>query len=84
MDEAVLERKYSRLDGRRRSSTIEPDAPSQDSKLATIEESERRRAQQALLNQQQQQQQNAAGNGNGSKVRFSDNSIEVNLAVFKI
>lgn len=37
MDEAVLERKYSRADSsqaRRRSSTIEPDAPSQDSAKA--------------------------------------------------
>lgn len=65
MDEAVLERKYSRIDGRRRSSTIEPDAPSQDSKAAMMEDEERRKVLNAPLN------------GNGNKVRFSDNSIEV-------
>ena len=71
MDEAVLERKYSRVDGRRRSSTIEPDAPSQDSKVAMMVEDEERRK---VLN--------PPLNGNGNKVRFSDNSIEVSLLRF--
>jgi hypothetical protein len=74
MDEAVLERKYSRLDGRRRSSTIEPDAPSQDSKMGMTENEEERRKLMAALNAQRQATQQH--NGNGNKVRFSDNSVE--------
>lgn len=72
MDEAVLERKYSRIDGRRRSSTIEPDAPSQDSKMAATslaDIAEEGRKPPIAMNFQQAQ------NGN-NKVRFSDNSVE--------
>jgi hypothetical protein len=72
MDEAVLERKYSRIDVRRRSSTIEPDAPSQDSKMAATSladiAEEGRKPPTTMYSQQSQ---------NGSnKVRFSDNSAE--------
>src|SRR5262245_44257649 len=67
MDEAVLERKYSRVDGRRRSSirssTIEPDVPSQDSKSAMDNEEKRK----------------AVRNTDGNKVHFTENAVEVNL-----
>ncbi|KAL3114260.1 hypothetical protein niasHT_014104 [Heterodera trifolii] len=93
MDEAVLERKYSRPDSaRRRSSTVDPDAPSQDSAKANTlwavheeseEEGKQQQRQQPRSTEQSQAARTAPANDdddngtNGSKVRFIDNSVEI-------
>lgn len=79
MDEAVLERKYSRVEGRRRSSVVE-DGPTQESKMtaptATTADGKPPILATDAAAAAKQQPQLPIGNHHGSKVRFSENSIE--------